>query len=114
MEALFASAILVAVLVPALLAFHGHIAALTRQRQALGVELALENLCSETERALLLGPVGGEPPGAVSLSGPVKTVLSQPVATPCGDTRLLRYELFAEDPAAGIRRDGLLYGFQFK
>ena len=108
-EALFASAILVSVLVPALLAFHGHVSALARQRRTLEVEFALENLCSETERALLLGPVGGEPPGAVSLAGPVKTVLSQPAATVCGDTKLLRYEILAEDSAAGIRRDGLLY-----
>ena len=113
-EALFASAILVSVLVPALLAFHGHVAALARQRRTIEVEFALENLCSETERALLLGPVGGEPPGAVSLAGPVKTVLSQPAATPCGATRLLRYEIIAEDPAAGIRRECLLYGFPLR
>ncbi len=109
-EALFASAVLVSVLVPALLAFHGHIAALMRQRQTLGVELTLENLYSETERRLLLGPANDEPAGAVSLAGPVKTVISPPTATPCGATRLLRYEIFAEDPAASIRRDGLLYG----
>ena len=113
-EALFASAVLVAALVPALLAFHAHVAAVTRQRQALGVAFALENLYAETERALLFGPAGGEPAGAVSLAGPVKTVVSQPSATPCGAARLLRYELSAEDPAAVLRRDGLLYGFQFK
>ena len=73
-----------------------------------------ETIHSETERALLLGPVGGEPPGAVSLAGPVKTVLSRPAATVCGDTKLLRYELVAEDPAAGIRRDGLLYAFPLR
>ena len=106
-EALFAAAMLGVVLVPALLAFHAHISALTRMRQTLAVELTLENLQTETERRILLAE--REPDGSVDISGPVKTVVSPPTSTPCGETRLLRMEISAEDAAAGISRGALLY-----
>ena len=106
-EALFASAVLVAAIVPALLTFHAHLAAAARQRQALGVELALENLYSRTERRLLLADEGRV--GSVSLAGPVKTVVSDPDATPCGEAELLRIELSAATGDGAIRREGLLY-----
>ncbi len=107
-EALFASAVLVAAIVPAMLAFHAHLAATTRLRQTLDVELTLENLYSETERALLFAT---EPPnGNVNLAGPIRTVVSHPTDTTCGNAKLYRFELSAE--CGAIRRDGLLYGLQ--
>ena len=107
-EALFASAVLVAAIVPAMLAFHTHLATTTRLRQALEVELSLENLYSETEQALLFSE--GEPDGSVNLSGPIRTVVTQPTATPSGPAKLHRYELSADNGT--IRRDGLLYGLR--
>ena len=107
-EALFASAVLVAAIVPAVLAFHAHLAATTRLRQTLEVELSLENLYSETERALLFAAEA--PEGAVNLAGPIRKVVTQPTDTPCGNAKLYRYELSAETGA--IRRDGLLYGLR--
>ena len=106
-EALFASAILGTVLVPALLAFHSHISALTRMRQTLHVELALENLQNETERQALFSAEG--PAGSVDISGPVKKIATEPANTPCGNTRLIRMELTAEAPDPAIRRTGLFY-----
>ncbi len=105
-EALFASAILGSVLVPALLAFHSHLSALTRMRQTLDVELTLENLYAETEQALLFSAEA--PNGNVDLAGPVRTVVTQPTETPSGNAKLHRYELSADN--AAIRRSGLLYG----
>ena len=107
-EALFASAVLVAAIVPAVLAFHAHLAATTRLRQTLEVELSLENLYSETERALLFAAEA--PEGAVNLAGPIRKVVTQPSSTPSGPAKLYRYELTAESGA--IRRDGLLYGLR--
>ena len=107
-EALFASAVLVAAIVPAVLAFHAHLAATTRLRQTLEVELSLENLYSETERALLFS--AEEPKGSVDLASPVRKVVAHPTDTPCGNARLYRFELSAESGA--IRREGLLYGLQ--
>ena len=107
-EALFASAVLVAAIVPAVLAFHAHLATTTRLRQTLDVELTLENLYSETERALLFSAEA--PDGAVNLSGPIRTVVTQPTQTPSGPAKLYRLELSADDGA--IRRDGLLYGLR--
>ena len=106
-EALLASAMLGIVIVPALLAFHSHLSALTRMRQTLAVELTLENLQAETERRILQAEK--ELASAVDVSGPVKTVIPPPSSTPCGDTRLIRMEISAEDTAAGISRSGLLY-----
>ena len=107
-EALFASAVLVAAIVPAVLAFHAHLAATTRLRQTLDVELTLENLYSETERELLFGAEA--PDGAVNLSGPTRTVVTQPTETHAGPAKLYRYELSADNGA--IRRNGLLYGLR--
>ncbi len=107
-EALFASAVLVAAIVPAVLAFHAHLAATTRLRQTLDVELTLENLYSETERALLFATEA--PGGAVNLAGPTRTVVTQPTATHAGPAKLYRYELSADN--AAIRRNGLLYGLR--
>ena len=107
-EALFASAVLVAAIVPAVLAFHAHLAATTRLRQTLDVELTLENLYSETERALLFSDEA--PEGAVDLSGPIRTAITQPTTTTSGPVQLYRYELSAESGA--IRRNGLLYGLR--
>ena len=107
-EALFASAVLVAAIVPAVLAFHAHLAATTRLRQTLDVELTLENLYSETERELLFGAEA--PDGAVNLSGPTRTVVTQPTETHAGPAKLYRYELSADNGA--IRRSGLLYGIR--
>ena len=106
-EALLASAMLGVVLVPALLAFHAHLSALTRMRQTLAVELTRENLQADAERRILL--TEKEPAGSVDVSGPVKTVVSPPSSTPCGETRLFRMEISAEDTAAGISRGCLLY-----
>ncbi len=106
-EALLASAMLGAVLVPAILAFHAHLAALTRMRQTLVVELSLANLQAEAERLILLS--AREPAGAVDISGPVKTVVSPPSSTPCGDTCLFRMEMSAENTDADLSRGGLLY-----
>ena len=107
-EALFASAVLVAAIVPAMLAFHTHLATTTRLRQTLEVELSLENLYSETEQALLFSPK--EPNGSVNLAGLVRTVVTHPTDTPCGNAKLYRLELSAEN--APIRREGLLYGLR--
>ena len=105
-EALLASAMLGVVLVPAMLAFHAHLSALTRMRQTLEVELTLENLYSETERALLFAAKA--PEGAVNLAGPVRTVVTHTTDTPSGDAKRYRFELSAE--SGEIRRNGLLYG----
>ncbi len=107
-EALFASAVLVAAIVPAMLAFHTHLATTTRLRQLLEVEISLENLYSETERALLFSAEA--PNGNVNLAGPIRTVVTHPTDTPCGNAKLYRFELSAEnDP---IRHEGLLYGLR--
>ena len=106
-EALLASAMLGIVLVPALLAFHSHLSALTRMRRTLAVELTIANLQAETERLIL--HTGKDPSGAVDVSGPVKTVISPPSSSPSGELRLLRFEISAEDTADGISRSGLLY-----
>ena len=107
-EALFASAVLVAAIVPAMLAFHTHLATTTRLRQTLEVELSLENLYSETERALLFS--AEEPNGGVNLAGPLRTAITPPTDIPCGNAKLCRFELSAEN--APIRREGLLYGLR--
>ncbi len=107
-EALFASAVLVAAIVPAMLAFHTHLATTTRLRQTLEVELSLENLYSETEQALLFS--AETPNGNVDLAGPVRTVVTQPTETPSGNAKLYRLELSAE--TGEIRREGLLYGLR--
>ena len=107
-EALFASAVLIAAIVPATLAFHAHLAATTRLRQTLDVELSLENLYAETERSLLFS--AEEPNGAVNLAEPIRKVVTQPTETPCGTANLYRYELSADN--GEIRRDGLLYGLR--
>ena len=107
-EALFASAVLVAAIVPAMLAFHTHLATTTRLRQTLEVELSLENLYSETEQALLFS--AETPSGNVNLAGPIRTVLTHPTDSPCGNAKLYRFELSAEN--APIRRGGLLYGLR--
>ena len=107
-EALFASAVLIAAIVPATLAFHAHLAATTRLRQTLDVELAQENLYSETERALLFAAEA--PEGTVNLAEPIRKVVTQPTETPCGNAKLYRYELSADN--GEIRRDGLLYGLR--
>ena len=107
-EALFASAVLVAAIVPAMLAFHTHLAATTRLRKTLDVELSLENLYAETEQALLFSAEA--PEGAVNLAGPVRTVATHPTDTPSGNAKLYRVELSAE--SGTIRREGLLYGLR--
>jgi Tfp pilus assembly protein PilV len=105
-EALFASAVLVAAIVPAMLAFHTHLATTTRLRQTLEVELSLENLYSETEQALLFSAEA--PNGNVNLAGPIRTVVTHPTDTSCGKAKLYRLELSAKNGA--ICREGLLYG----
>ncbi len=107
-EALFASAVLVAAIVPAVLAFHAHLAATTRLRQTLDVELTLENLYSETEQTLLFSAEA--PDGEVNLSGSVKTAVAKPTAMSSGAAKLYRFELSAE--AGFLRRYGLLYGLR--
>ena len=106
-EALFASAILIAAIVPATLAFHAHLAAMTRLRQTLDTELALENLQSQTEQKLLYS--AEEPSSDVSLADPFRTVVSSPELSNCGTAQLIRHELSAENAKASIRRDSLLY-----
>ena len=107
-EALFASAVLIAAIIPATLAFHAHLAATTRLRQTLDVEFTQENLYSETEQALLFAAEA--PEGTVNLAGPIRKVVTQPTKTPCGNANLYRYELSADN--GEIRRDGLLYGLR--
>ena len=106
-EALFASAVLIAAIIPATLAFHAHLAAMTRLRQTLDTELALENLQSQTEQKLLFSTE--EPSSDVSLADPIRTVVSSPELSNCGTAHLIRHELSAENAKASIRRDSLLY-----
>ncbi len=106
-EALFASAVLVAAIVPATLAFHAHLAAMTRLRQTLDTELTLENLQSQTEQKLLFS--AEEPASDVTLAYPIRTVVSSPELSDCGTAQLIRQELSAENAKGTIRRDSLLY-----
>ena len=110
-EALFASAILIAIIVPAMLTFRTHLAAVSRMQSELDAEFALSTLSANTERAVLFSSED-YPAGAVTLSGPVHTVLSKPETSATGPAELVRYDLSVKTEDGAISREAILYSIR--
>ena len=110
-EALFASAILIAIIVPAMLTFRTHLAAVSRMQSELDAEFALSTLSANTERAVLFSSED-YPAGAVTLSGPVNTVFSKPETSATGPAELVRYDLSVKTEDGAISREAILYSIR--